>query len=66
MEKMGEKENWKASDSSPVPTKQNDSNSVRNQTTMKSRGRFPLATLVVGIIVIGIIGVLLFIMKGAV
>lgn len=41
------KENMKASESSPVPTKQVDDGSVRNQTTNVPTNRFPWTTIVV-------------------
>ncbi len=65
MEKMGEKPNWKATDSSPVDTKQENNIGVRNQTTTSSKGRFPLATIVVVLILFVMVSVLLFVLGGA-
>ncbi len=41
------KEKMKASDSAPMPTKQKDDGSVRNQTTNVPKNRFPWTTIIV-------------------
>ncbi|MFC4097273.1 hypothetical protein [Euzebyella saccharophila] len=46
MEKM-DKTEWKATDSSPVDTKQKNDGSVQNMTTNKTENKFPLTTIVV-------------------
>ena len=44
---MEKDSNWKASDSSPVDTKQKDGIGVRNQTTNSSKPKIPLVTIIV-------------------
>lgn len=56
MEKMEKDDNWKATDSSPVNTKQKNDIGVRNQTTKKSAVRFPLVTIIVIILILIIVG----------
>ncbi len=53
---MDKETNWKASDSSPVDTKQKDGIGVRNQTTNSSKSRFPMVTIVVIVILLLIVG----------
>lgn len=53
---MDKEKNWKASDSSPVDTKQKDGIDVRNQTTKSSTSRFPLVTIIVIVILLLILG----------
>lgn len=65
MEKMGKEDNWKATDSSPVDTKQKDNIGVRNQTTKASEGKFPLVTIIVIVLLLIIVGFFLFLGVGS-
>ncbi len=53
---MDKETNWKASDSSPVDTKQKDGIGVRNQTTKSSKSKFPMVTILVIVILLVIVG----------
>ena len=53
------KENMKASESSPVPTKQVDDGSVSNQTTNVPTVRFPWTTIIVVVVFIIFIAVVI-------
>lgn len=59
---MGEKPEWKATDSSPVNTKQKNNKGIRNQTTMKSSGKAPITTIVVGFVFFIFIFILIMIL----
>ena len=51
------KENdWKASDSSPVDTKQKDGIGVTNQTTDSTRSKVPLMTIIVIVLLLAMVG----------
>ena len=60
MEKMGKEKDWKATDSSPVDTKQKDNIGVRNQTTKTTEGKFPLTTIIIVSILLIIVSFFLF------
>ncbi|QLG46486.1 hypothetical protein [Costertonia aggregata] len=59
MERDLGKDNMKASESSPVPTKQVDDGSVRNQTTNVPKNRFPWVTIAVVLAFIILIAVVI-------
>ncbi|WP_289644329.1 hypothetical protein [Maribacter aestuarii] len=65
MEKLGKDDSWKATDSSPVDTKQKDGVGVRNQTTKASEGKFPLATIIIIVLLLIIVGFFLFLGVGS-
>ena len=56
MEKQGKDNDWKATDSSPVDTKQKNDIGVRNQTNKKSSGKFPMVTIIAVVLLLIIIG----------
>lgn len=60
MRKQGKRTKWKATDSAPMDTAQKNDGKIRNQTTEKSEGRFPLTTIIVIAIFLTIVGVLVF------
>jgi hypothetical protein len=59
MEKKGQNDNWKAKDSAPMETKQQNDIGVENQTTNSQKNRFPWLTIFVLIVLIFIVGVTL-------
>lgn len=52
---MEKDSDWKASDSSPVDTKQKDGIGVRNQTTNSSKPKIPLVTIMVIVVLLIIV-----------
>ncbi len=66
MEKKGKKTNWKAEDSAPMPTKGRKGAHFRNQTTNSQKNRFPLTTIIMAIILLGIIAFFLLFVEGLV
>lgn len=60
------KEKMKASESAPMPTKQKDDGTVRNQTTMVPKNRFPWVTIIaIAVFIIFIIAVVSFLEIGS-
>lgn len=57
------KKKMKASESAPMPTKQKDDGSVRNQTTNVPKNRFPWTTMIVIIAFIVLIAVVIFFLE---
>ncbi|NNE77155.1 MAG: hypothetical protein HKN31_08790 [Pricia sp.] len=64
MKKIKNENEWEASDSSPVDTKLEDDIGVRNQTTTKSKGRFPLTTIIVVSLLLAIVAFYLLFVNG--
>ena len=65
MEKIEKEREWKATDSSPVGTKQKNDIGVRNQTSSKSKGRFPWATIITIVLLLIIVGFYLSLGSGS-
>lgn len=62
MEKKGNKTDWKAKDSAPMPTKGRKGADFRNRTTNSQKNRFPWATIISVIVILVVIAfVLLFV-----
>ncbi|MBT9188293.1 MULTISPECIES: hypothetical protein [Zobellia] len=59
------KEEMKASESAPMPTKQKDDGSVRNQTTNVPRTRFPWVTIIMVIAFLMVFCVIYFVLDSA-
>jgi hypothetical protein len=57
MENKAKRKKMKASDSAPMPTKQMDDGSVKNQTTNNPKNRLPLTTIVVVLILFLIVAI---------
>ncbi|WP_289063871.1 hypothetical protein [uncultured Zobellia sp.] len=59
------KEEMKASESAPMPTKQKDDGSVRNQTTNVPRTRFPWVTIIMVIAFLMVFCIIYFVLDSA-
>ncbi|MEQ5789439.1 hypothetical protein J4E06_00135 [Muricauda sp. NFXS6] len=57
MEKKGKKEHWKAKDSAPMETKQENDIGVENRTTHSTKNRFPWLTIIAVIVLISIVAI---------
>lgn len=59
MEKRGKNKHWKATDSAPMETKQENDIGVENQTTHSTKNRFPWATIIVVIILVLVVAIIM-------
>lgn len=64
MEKQGKKTKWKAKDSAPMDTKQENDIGVRNQTTNSTKNRFPWATIIIVLILFLVVAMTMLMANG--
>jgi hypothetical protein len=64
MENRGKKTKWKAKDSAPMDTKQENDIGVQNQTTHSTKNRIPLITILLIIILFLIVAITMWVTEG--